>query len=555
MQELKANTQVIVTVGPFVDVGDGFTPETGITLGAADEAELLKHGSTTVVDISAATWAAVASLDGYYSLTLTTSHTDTEGMLLVVVQDDSVCLPVKAEYMVLSQAAYDSKYAAKDTGYMDVNVKAVSEDTTAADNLELACDNYSATRGLTGTALPAAAADAAGGLPISDAGGLDMDAMSMLTLTGTANAGDSVRQITLTGGVALDNYYNGQIVRIELGTGIGQARTILSYVGATAVATPARDWVTAPDGTSVFVVYAADWPALLHAGTIVSSADTTHAVLNVGASAITGTYQGAHIVFTGGTGSGQTRVIGAYVGGTRTVTVIPAWVTQPDATTIYQIVPQGRVDIAAVMGTAQTASDLAADIAAVKAETALIVADTNELQNDDVPGLIAALDAVVDTVKTETALIVADTNELQTDWADGGRLDLIQDIIAADTTTDIPALIATAQTDLDTITGTGGVELGTSQTAAWASGLEASAGTIKEGLAEAGTLSTTQMTTNLTEVNDVFNGRILIFKADTTTAALRLQATDITDYANASGLLTFTAVTTEPAVGESFIIV
>jgi len=34
---------------------------------------------------------------------------------------------------------------------------------------------YSATRGLSGTALPAAAADAAGGLPISDAGGLDSD--------------------------------------------------------------------------------------------------------------------------------------------------------------------------------------------------------------------------------------------------------------------------------------------------------------------------------------------------------------------------------------------
>jgi hypothetical protein len=58
---------------------------------------------------------------------------------------------------------------------MDINVKAVSEDTTAADNLESACDNYSATRGLAGTALPAAAADAVGGLPISDAGGLDLD--------------------------------------------------------------------------------------------------------------------------------------------------------------------------------------------------------------------------------------------------------------------------------------------------------------------------------------------------------------------------------------------
>lgn len=63
----------------------------------------------------------------------------------------------------------------------------------------------------------------------------------------------------------------------------------------------------------------------------------------------------------------------------------------------------------------------------------------------------------MDNNSTQLAAIVADSNELQTDWANGGRLDVILDIIAADTTTDIPALIATAQSDLDTITGTGGV--------------------------------------------------------------------------------------------------
>ena len=63
------------------------------------------------------------------------------------------------------------------TGYPQVDVGAISGDSAAADNLETACDNYSATRGLAGTALPAAAADAAGGLPISDAGGLDIDRM------------------------------------------------------------------------------------------------------------------------------------------------------------------------------------------------------------------------------------------------------------------------------------------------------------------------------------------------------------------------------------------
>lgn len=55
---------------------------------------------------------------------------------------------------------------------------------TAATNLASAMAAYSATRGLAGTALPAAAADAAGGLPISDAGGLDLDAkIGALTFT------------------------------------------------------------------------------------------------------------------------------------------------------------------------------------------------------------------------------------------------------------------------------------------------------------------------------------------------------------------------------------
>lgn len=52
---------------------------------------------------------------------------------------------------------------------------------------------------------------------------------------------------------------------------------------------------------------------------------------------------------------------------------------------------------------------------------------------------------------------LANTNEVTaarmgalTDWINGGRLDLILDIIAADTTTDIPALIATLQAFVDT---------------------------------------------------------------------------------------------------------
>lgn len=65
----------------------------------------------------------------------------------------------------------------------------------------------------------------------------------------------------------------------------------------------------------------------------------------------------------------------------------------------------------------------------------------------DVAGTAATLhattDGKIDTVDTNVDTILVDTNELQTDWTNGGRLDLILDIIAADTTTDIPTLINT----------------------------------------------------------------------------------------------------------------
>ena len=74
--------------------------------------------------------------------------------------------------------------------FLPANVRAVAGLVTNGTNLGSACANYSATRGLTGTAVPAAAADAAGGLVISDAGGLDADAQrsdvaAILVDTGT----------------------------------------------------------------------------------------------------------------------------------------------------------------------------------------------------------------------------------------------------------------------------------------------------------------------------------------------------------------------------------
>ena len=88
--------------------------------------------------------------------------------------------------------------------------------------------------------------------------------------------------------------------------------------------------------------------------------------------------------------------------------------------------------------------DIAADIIALKAETVLIVADTNELQADDYPTTIAALQTDLDTLTAGVTLttasvdliwdellaghVTADSAGLVlNEWQDGGRLDLILD--------------------------------------------------------------------------------------------------------------------------------
>jgi hypothetical protein len=72
------------------------------------------------------------------------------------------------------------------------------------------------------------------------------------------------------------------------------------------------------------------------------------------------------------------------------------------------------------------------------------------------------------------------------------------------------------------------------------------------GAAVTGTLSTTQATSDLTGyADDQLIGRTIIW----TSGAAEGEGTDITDYASASGLLTFTALTIAPANGNTFKIV
>jgi len=221
--------------------------------------------------------------------------------------------------------------------------------------------------------------------------------ISDVTLSGTASAG-SLTSITLTGGTATDKYYNGQLVKINAGTGAGQSRRILSYVGSTAIATVTRDFAIAPDATSIFSVHAGDYPAILEAGTAQDGASSS-ITLDASLTEPTGTFRWNFIMITAGTGAGQTRLISNYNGNTKIATVLPAWTTAPETGSVYQIIPNGLVNVGSVNGTEQTEGDIVALITAL-----------NDLDSSDIQ---TACDTAI-TANTDINNIDTGVNNIET---------------------------------------------------------------------------------------------------------------------------------------------
>lgn len=106
-----------VVIGPAVAVGDGFTPVTTLAVSTADEAEVILHNDGTVVSISGYTFAAITTADGYYHLTLQSGISNTVGHMTVVINDDSLILPLRADFTVIEEAVYDALYASGATGF------------------------------------------------------------------------------------------------------------------------------------------------------------------------------------------------------------------------------------------------------------------------------------------------------------------------------------------------------------------------------------------------------------------------------------------------------
>lgn len=196
-------------------------------------------------------------------------------------------------------------------------------------------------------------------------------------VTDTAQDGTATSITLHAGASAVNELYAGELIAIVDGTGAGQARLIVSHNGSSKVAKVFRAWTTIPNATSEFIILAAASPLRVDDGEAQGGGAST-ITLAATASAIDETYTGMKVVLQAGTGAGQARIIASYVGGTRVATVQEAWITAPDATTIYALMPVGRAYVTRMAGNVLTADALAAD-AATEIADALLARDNNGL--------------------------------------------------------------------------------------------------------------------------------------------------------------------------------
>ena len=168
MRFLRQNTACRVTVGPFLDKGDGITPETALTVTGEKLTFMVDDGNVPTLVLDTAPTASAGNNDmahvtnddaGFYDLELTAANTNYVGRAMISLNDVATHCPVFHEFMILPQKVYDSLILGTDNieadavqllgtawtapataGLPDCNVKQISADGPAADNLEAACD-------------------------------------------------------------------------------------------------------------------------------------------------------------------------------------------------------------------------------------------------------------------------------------------------------------------------------------------------------------------------------------------------------------------------------
>lgn len=518
---LRADTIVEVPIGPAIAVGDGFTPVTTLTIAGADEAELIKHGATTSGGLAGTLAAYTAVVDGYYHLDLSATETDTEGQLTIVIQDDSLILPIRNDFVVLNAVAYDALYAADGTDTLNVNVTTMAANSIATG--VIATDAI----GTTAMAANSIAAD------VMAAGSIATGVMATDSIGTAAMAAGSISAGTIASG-ELTNIENeiwdalksahvgansfGDFLDIEVSGRLASADINLTAGVLDEVAVLTGHTAQTADHTAGI----ADIPTVseFNARTILSADyfdPTADAVANVTLVATTTTATNlttnndktGYQLSATGVDDIWDETLAGHVTADTTGLLLNDWQDAGRLDAILDTIAADVVNIDGIVpsaaGDAMTLTAAAVDLIWDELMAGHVTVDSaGEVMNDwqnggrldnilDARMAEASIDTTggaVDLVTTTTTATNLTTNNDKTgyalsasgvddiwdetlaghvtadttglllnEWQDGGRLDLILDIIAVDTTTDIPALIATVQADLDTITGADGVIL------------------------------------------------------------------------------------------------
>lgn len=260
------------------------------------------------------------------------------------------------------------------------------------------------------TALPNAAADAAGGLPISDAGGLDLDGLNTNVNDIETDTADMQPKL-------------GTVP--DLGGGATLGQNLRDLAGATFVTADDSNEAIRNRGDAAWTTGSGTGLTPIASGTAQSASATT-LVLASGETFADDELIGAIVHVTGGsTGVGQTKCVTDNVGSTDTVTV-NTWTTTPTGTITYEITPSigdrcpqtsadivdewetqsqadptgFHVNLLEIGGTAQTANDNGSDINAILVDTSTTL---DNLVDDLETRLTAARAGYLDNLNGHTA--------------------------------------------------------------------------------------------------------------------------------------------------------
>lgn len=113
--KLRSNTTTIVPVGPFIG-SNGSTLVTTVDLSECEQAEFMSDNTDVVTDISGFTMSAITSNDGYYALVLTDDCLQYPGNGSVCISSARTALPVRNNFEIVTEFAYDRDFATEGTG-------------------------------------------------------------------------------------------------------------------------------------------------------------------------------------------------------------------------------------------------------------------------------------------------------------------------------------------------------------------------------------------------------------------------------------------------------